>query len=130
VTHPAHACIDQCVATIEFANGTAASWIQGDAAHPPFTSKFFFELFGNNGRSVQLHDRLKKATFYDGAKTWTEEREDEEGFQLENEEFVDALSHGREPRICARDGIAATMMVLAADRAIRTGKVQEVRSPI
>ncbi len=123
-THPGHPCIDQCVASIRFANGHAASWIQGDAGLPPFTSKFFFELFGNGGRSVQLYDRLKKATFSDGERTWTEERDDEEGFFLENLEFVQALLEGRAPELNARDGIQATRMVLAADRAIRTGEVQ------
>lgn len=125
VTHPDHPCIDQCVATIQFHNGAVASWIQGDAAHQPFTSKFFFELFGD-GKSVQLYDRLKKATFFDGSTTWTEERMEEEGFQLENEAFVAALRAGREPELTARDGIQATRIVLAADQAIRTGNVQEL----
>jgi len=125
MTHPGHPCIDQCVASIAFQNGHVASWIQGDAALGPFTSKFFFGLFGN-GRSVQLHDRLKKATFYDGRETWTEERSEEEGFQLENHEFVNALREGREPAISVHDGLQATRIVLAAERAIRTGKVQEL----
>jgi predicted dehydrogenase len=123
LTHPGHPCIDQCVASIQFANGHVAAWIQGDAAQGPFTSKFFFELFGN-GRSVQLYDRLKKATFFDGKETWTEERTEEEGFQLENEAFHQALQEGREPELSALDGIQATRLVLAADRAIRTGEVQ------
>ncbi len=126
LTHPGHPCIDQCVATIQFANGHVASWIQGDAAQGEFTSKFFFELFGNNGRSVQLHDRLKKATFSDGVNTWTEERDEEEGFFLESCEFVSALLENREPVINAYDGIQATRLVLAADLAIRTGEVQSL----
>jgi predicted dehydrogenase len=125
MTHPGHPCIDQCVATIQFNNGAVASWVQGDAAHPPFTSKFFFGLFGD-GKSVQLYDRLKKATFFDGKTTWTEERTEEEGFQLENEAFVTALRAGREPELTARDGIQATRIVLAADQAIRTGQIQEL----
>ncbi|NUN98553.1 MAG: Gfo/Idh/MocA family oxidoreductase [Candidatus Omnitrophica bacterium] len=125
-THPRHACIDQCVASIRFANGHVAAWIQGDAGLPPFTGKFYFELFGNGGRSVQLYDRLKKATFSDGERTWTEERPEEEGFHLENVEFVRALLEDREPELNARDGIQATRMVLAADRAIRTGEVQRL----
>lgn len=62
-------CVDQCMVSIQFENGHVASWIQGDAAPSPFTGKFFFELFGNNGRSVQLYNRLKKATFFDRLKT-------------------------------------------------------------
>jgi predicted dehydrogenase len=123
MTHPQHPCIDQCVASIQFANGHVASWIQGDAALGQFTSKFFFELFGN-GRSVQLYDRLKKATFFDGEKTWVEERPDEEGMLLENKEFVSALKEGRQPVLSSCDGIQATRIVLTADKAIRTGEVQ------
>jgi predicted dehydrogenase len=123
LTHPGHPCIDQCVASIQFANGHVGAWIQGDAAESPFTSKFFFELYGD-GRSVQLYDRLKKATFYDGKETWTEERPEEEGFQRENEAFIAALREGREPDLTAYDGLQATRIVLAADRAIRTGEVQ------
>ncbi len=90
ITHPGHPIADQCVATIVFDGGQVASWIQGDAATSHFTSKFFFEIFGG-GKSVQLYDRLKKATFFDGSKTWVEERNEEEGIQLENVEFVEAL---------------------------------------
>jgi predicted dehydrogenase len=125
-THSGHACIDQCVASIQFDNGRVGSWIQGDAAQGQYTSKFFFELFGPDGRSVQLYDRLKKATFFDGQKTWTEERTDEEGFYLENVEFVAALREGRAPALNAQDGIQATRIVLAADRAIRSGEVQHL----
>lgn len=125
LTHPGHPCIDQCVASILFANGRVASWINGDAAMGQFTSKFFFEMFGD-GKSVQLYDRIKHATFHDGENTWVEERADEEGFQLENEEFVSALREGRQPEITAQDAIQTTRMVLAADRAIRTGEVQEL----
>ena len=125
MTHPGHPCIDQCVASIQFEGGSVAAWIQGDAALGQFSSKFFFELFGE-GRSVQLYDRLKKATFYDGQKTWVEERPEEEGFQLEDREFVSALLEGREPLLSAADGLQATRIVLAADRAIRTGEVQEL----
>lgn len=127
MTHPGHPCIDQCVASIRFASGQVASWIQGDAGAAPFTSKFFFGLFAD-GKSVQLHDRLKQATFHDGQETWTSQRDEEEGFLLENREFVGALLEGRAPEIDAHDGIQATRIVLAADTAIRTGEVQHLGS--
>ena len=126
LTHPGHPCIDQCVCAIEFENGHVGSWIQGDAAKPAFVSKFFFELFGNDGRSVQLYDRLKKACFRDGDRTWIEKRDEEEGFQLENNEFIAALQADREPQPSVHDGIQATRIVLAADNAIRTGEVQKL----
>ena len=125
LTHPGHPCIDQCVCSIAFEGGRVGSWIQGDAALPPLVSKFFFELFGD-GKSVQLYDRLKRACFFDGKRTWSQERPEEEGFQLENEEFIGALRAGRSPSPTAHDGIQATRIVLAADRAIRTGEVQEL----
>jgi predicted dehydrogenase len=125
LTHPGHPCLDQCVASIQFENGHVASWVQGDAGLGDFTGKFFFQLFGD-GKSVQLYDRLKKATFHDGAETWTEERSEEEGFLLENREFVSALLNNREPEIVALDAIQATRMVLAAERAIRSGEVQSL----
>jgi predicted dehydrogenase len=128
MTHPGHACIDQCVASIRFDNGCVASWIQGDAGLGPFTSKFFFELFSGDGKVVQLHDRLKRATFTDNGKTWTEQRDDEEGFQLENQEFIAALREKRPPALDADDGIQATRIVLAADEAIRTSAVQSLHS--
>src|SRR5207249_1293849 len=128
LTHPDHPCLDQCMASIRFANGHVASWIQGDAGLGEFTSKFFFELFGGDGKSVQLFDRLKKATFRDGDKTWTEQRDNEEGFYLENVEFTTALKEGRAPALNVRDGIQATRIVLAAEHAIRTGKVQHLES--
>ncbi len=125
LTHPGHPCIDQCVASIQFDNGSVASWINGDAGMGMFTSKFFFELFGCN-KSVQIYDRLKHATFTEGDRSWVEERPDEEGFQLENEEFISALKEGREPGITAYDGIQATRIVLAADKSIKTGEVQKL----
>ncbi len=125
MTHPGHPCPDQCVASIKFKSNTVASWVQGDAGEGTFTSKFFVQLFGDN-RSVQIYDRFKKATFTEGNTTWTEEREDEGGFLLENREFVAALREGRPPEIGVNDGIQATRMVLAADSAIRTGLVQKL----
>lgn len=125
MTHPGHPRIDQCAASIRFASGAVASWIQGDAAMGRMTGKFFLELFGG-GRSVQLYDRFKAATFYDGKREWTERVDREDGFLLENREFIAALRGRRAPEVDAADGIQATRMVLAADRAIRTGQVQRL----
>ena len=125
ISHPGHPCIDQCAASILFSNGCLASWVQGDAALGHFTSKFFMQVFGD-GRCVQLYDRFKQATFSEGDRSWTETREDEEGFQLENEEFVMALREGRAPELASNDGIQATRIVLGADAAIRSGAVQEL----
>ena len=125
MTHPGHSRIDQCVASIRFSSGSVASWIQGDAAQGYMTSKFFLELFGG-GRSVQLYDRFKIAAFSDGDRQWSEQVDEEEGFLLENREFITALRTGRAPELNVNDGIQATRMVLAADQAIRTGEVQQL----
>jgi len=125
-THPGHPFPDQCMASIRFANGTGANWIQGDAGTAGMTSDFFWEIFAD-GRSVQLGDRLMKATFNDRGKIWTEERTSEEGFQMETEEFVGALLEGRTPCITLHDGIEATRIPLAAIESIRTGTVQQLR---
>ena len=123
MTHPGHQCLDQCVASIQFANGCVGSWIQGDAGRPDFVSKMYFELFGHD-KSVQLHDRLTRATLNDPNNTQHIHREEEEGFQLENEAFIAALNNGRKTEQTVFDGVQATRIVLAADAAIRTGKVQ------
>lgn len=125
MTHPGHPCIDQCVASIRFESGSVASWIQGDAGLAAATSKFYIGLFGD-GRSVQLTDRFKRATFFDGEKTWTETCEEEDGFQIENQVFITALKRGEAPELTAWDGLQATRLVLAADRAIRSGQVQQM----
>lgn len=125
ITHPGHPCIDQCVASIRFANGCVASWIQGDAGSPTMTSKVFIELFGG-GRCVQLHNRLSTAVFNDEKSSHQSECEAEIGVTLEDIEFTKAISENRQPELTVYDGLQATRIVLAAEAAIRTGKVQRL----
>ena len=89
--HPGHPCIDQCVASIQFANGHRR--LDQDAATSPFTTSSSSSSSAMAERAA--YDRFKKATFFDGKKTWVEERPDEEGF-LENREFISAL-RSRQP---------------------------------
>jgi predicted dehydrogenase len=126
-THPDHPFPDQCMSTVRFANGTGAVWVQGDAGPARMTGDFYWELFGDGNKSAQIWDRLKKATYFDNGKTWTEERPDEEGFQLESEAFIGALAEGRAPMTTLHDGIEATRIPLAAIESIRTGKVVHLR---
>ncbi|MBI2191756.1 MAG: Gfo/Idh/MocA family oxidoreductase [Planctomycetes bacterium] len=121
-THPGHSFPDQCMASLRLADGRGALWVQGDAGAASMTSAFFFQLFAS-GRSVQLWDRLTKATFTDRGRVWTEERPEEEGFQLENIEFISALLEGRAPTTDVHDGAMATRIPLAAIESIRTGQV-------
>jgi predicted dehydrogenase len=125
LTHVDNPCIDQCIASLRFRSGAIASWITGDAGMGTFTGKYIFELFGE-GRSVQLYDRLRKATFNDGERAWTQERSQEEGFALENEEFINVLRENREPEVTVEDGLQATRLILAAEQAVRTGAVQRL----
>jgi predicted dehydrogenase len=66
----------------------------------------------------------------DGARfiAWcdVEQRDDQEGFLLENRAFITALRKGRAPELTAADGIQATHIVLAADKAIHSGEVQHL----
>ncbi|HWL54022.1 MAG TPA: Gfo/Idh/MocA family oxidoreductase [Chthoniobacteraceae bacterium] len=128
LTHPGHPCPDQCLATLEFANGCRAAWVQGDAGLGHHTSKLFFGLHAD-GRSVQLSDRLKRATFSDGEQVWTETCEEEEGYFLENVEFISALEECRKPGLTLHDGLQATRVVFSALEAMRSGEVQLLLDP-
>ncbi len=124
-THPGHPFPDQLMASVRFADGRGASWIQGDAGAARMTGDFFWEVFAD-GRSVQLYNRLMHATFNDGGKVWTEQTTEEEGFLNESIDFVTSLLEGRAPATTVHDGTEATRIPLAAIESIRTGEVQRL----
>ncbi len=126
MTHPSHSCIDQCAATIEFASGAVATWMQGDSGVGALTGKMCFQIFGGNDRAVQLYDRATKAAFSSGSKSWSEVFYEKEEFLAENREFVGALAEGRRPELSVYDAVQSMRMVLAAEAAIRTGEVQNL----
>jgi predicted dehydrogenase len=121
--------IDNLAATFRFANGVAASWVQGDCHIAPLTSKFFIELFAEN-RSVTLNDRLCTLTYSEAGHDPQVFKGAESGFVEENRVFVDCLLHDRQPPINHVDGLMATLMVLQAFASLKSGKPEPVASLI
>jgi predicted dehydrogenase len=124
--HPGLNIIDNVAATIQFANGSIATITQGDSGQTPFSSKFFFQMMDGT-KTVQMYDRLKTATFFDGEKATVHNDPDEFGFLEENRDFVRALQNGTPPPITHRDGLRATLLVLKAFEAVRTHQPQEIQ---
>ncbi|MDE2816769.1 MAG: Gfo/Idh/MocA family oxidoreductase, partial [Chloroflexota bacterium] len=131
-THENKTYPDNLVGIIRFASGAAASIIQGDAADTQAVSKFFFEVF-DNGTSVQLYDRLHRATVSGANVTDPGEHHapadaDPEGLQQELAEFVACLNSGEPWRIGADQyaGRRATALAHAFFTSIETGQPQEV----
>ena len=133
-THEDKTYPDNMAGLIRFANGAAASVVQGDAADSTAVSKFFFEVF-NNGTSVQLYDRLHRATVSganvaDPGERHAPDDADPEGLQQELTEFVHGLNTG-EPWAIGADhhaGRRATALAHAFFTAIATGRPQELTS--
>lgn len=131
-THENKTYPDNLAGIIRFANGAAASIIQGDAADTHAVSKFFFEVF-DNGTSVQLYDRLHRATVSGGNVAEPGERHapddaDPEGLQQELAEFVHGLNTG-EPWAIGADhhaGRRATALAHAFFKSIESGQPQSL----
>jgi len=121
--------VDNLCATFRFANGTAASWVQGDCRVPNAVSKFFLQAFEMD-RSITLSDRLTRMVTHSAADGVVETRSTETGFVEENRAFLHALRNGLPAPIDHRDGLMATLMVLQAFASIRSGKPEPVASLI
>jgi len=117
--------IDNLTATFRFANGTAGSWVQGDANCPPLTSKFFMQIFAQ-GESITLSDRLCTLTYHKYGQEPQVFRGAETGFVEENRAFVDSLLNDTPPAIDHVDGLMATLMVLQAFNSIRSGQPEPI----
>jgi predicted dehydrogenase len=125
MTHKDTIVIDNIAATIVFRNQSIASVTQGDSGQTPYVSKFSFQVL-DGVKSVHLHDRLKKGTFFDGEKTTTLSDNEEYGFLEENRDFIRALRENVPPPIDHRDGLRATLLILNAFEAIRTRQPKEI----
>jgi predicted dehydrogenase len=119
--------VDNLCATFKFANGTSASWVQGDCRVPSFVSKFFLQAYEMD-RSITLTDRLTRMVVHSAADGVVETRSTETGFVEENRAFLRALRDGLPAPIDHRDGLLATLMVLQAFASIRSGKPEPVAS--
>lgn len=127
-SHTGTEVIDSLVATIRFANGNFASVAIGDSGTIPYLSKFSFQAVGA-GRSVLLHDRLKRGEYFDGKTSESLVQERELGMEWENREFLAALTENRLPATGWRDGLRATAMIRAAFRAAETRMAQSLNFP-
>jgi predicted dehydrogenase len=124
-THPGSPVIDNMITTIRFANGGLGSLAQGDSGETPYVSKWSFQMVDGT-RTVHLHNRLKSGVFHDGEKIVVENDLEEEGMMEENRIFAEVLRSGSPPPTTWRDGYRATLMVLKAFEAIRTGVPQTI----
>jgi myo-inositol 2-dehydrogenase / D-chiro-inositol 1-dehydrogenase len=116
--------IDNVCATFKFANGTVASWVQGDCRVPTTVSKFYLQGFDKD-LSVTLSDRLTRMVVNTPAGV-TETRSTETGFVEENRAFIHALHNGLPAPIDHRDGLYATLMALQAFASLRSGKPEPI----
>ena len=130
LTHPEIGLVDNAVAAIRFANGSIGAVICGDSGAAGHTSKFFFEVFDGR-RSATLSDRCHRATYagFDEETPTVEDlspeaQGDPEGVRGELIAFAACVLQDRESPAGPRDGTRATMMVLKAFEAIRTGESQ------
>lgn len=121
--------VDTLCASIRFADGTCAAWVQADAGDTPFTSKFFFEMFDGH-RSITLHDRLHRCVLaepgqppqvYTAEEEGPEAAKDPEGMLQEVASFAHSVRNGVPPAVSIRDGFRSIAMVFAAFEALRTG---------
>ena len=134
MTHKNTDIIDNIVATIEFENGAVASMIQGDAGHNTFASKFFFELFGKDGKGVCLYNRCHNAQYWGikelehiTAETYSEETKiDPEGDFLLLKHFCEAVLEGKQTIVGPRAGRIATTLIIKIFDSIRSGETQNI----
>lgn len=118
--------IDNLTAVFRFENNVSASWVQGDCNCPPFTSKFFMQLFAEN-KSITLNDRLTTLTYSEAGKEPVVIKGTESGFMEENIAFYKCLAEDKKPEIDHIDGLYATLMVLQAFESIRSGKPEPIK---
>jgi predicted dehydrogenase len=116
---------DTLVATIQFENGALGSLVQADSGHTPFLSKLSFQLL-DGVRSAHLHNRLKSLTLWDGARIEQFEAPHETGMIGESQAFIRAIREKTPPPTTVRDGVRATLVLLAAIEASRTQTPQMV----
>lgn len=122
--HPGLDIIDTMSATIAYDSGAVASLMIGDVGESPYNGKFSFQAM-DGGRSIHLHHRLTRLTYFDGKNEETVHGE-EDGFWKENEEFLAALREHRQPETNETHGARATKILLAGIESIRTHTPQSL----
>ena len=124
-THKGMDIVDNLVGTLQFANGSIGSFVQGDSGVTPFVSKFSFQLLDGT-KTAHLRNRLKTVTFFDGTDVSIYEDPDEYGFMEEDKDFIRSVQLGQPPPITYRDGMRATLVLLKALESLRSGKPENI----
>jgi predicted dehydrogenase len=119
--------VDNLCAVFRFDSGLAGNWVQGDAACPSLTSKFFMQVFAE-GKSATLDRRLTRLIHQEAGKEPEEFQGTETGFVEENRAFVAALRAGQPAPIDHKDGLMATLMPLQAIASLQSGRPEPVLS--
>ncbi|MDF2716806.1 MAG: oxidoreductase domain protein [Paenibacillus sp.] len=121
--------VDNMVAVFRFDNGAAGNLVQGDCNCPPFTSKFFMQLFAEN-KAITINDRLTTLTYTEAGKGTQVFNGTESGFLEENKAFLRCLQEDTPAPIDHVDGLYATLMVLQAFESLRSGKPEPIKSVV
>ncbi|MGN7455454.1 Gfo/Idh/MocA family protein [Paenibacillus pasadenensis] len=121
--------VDNIAAIFRFDDNVVGNLIQGDCKCPPFTSKFFMQLFAEN-KTVTLSDRLTTLIYSEEGKETILYRGKETGILEENKAFIESLRQNAEPPINHMDGLYATLMMLQAIKSVKSGKPEPIRSLI
>ena len=108
--------------------------IQGDAGQNPFASKFFFELFGKDGKGACLYNRCHDAYYWGieefdhiTAETYSDEtKADPEGDFYLLKHFCHSVLDGKQTEVGPREGRIATTLILKIFDSIRSGEPKSI----
>lgn len=125
--YQANGLADNVAAVYRFDNGVAGNLINGDANCPPFTSKFFMQIFAEN-KSVTLSDRLTTLTYNVAGEEARVYRGTETGMLEENKAMLRCMQEDTEPSINHVDGLYATLMILQTIESLKSGKPEPIRA--
>jgi len=117
--------VDNVAAVFRFENGGTGCLLQGDCNCPPFTSKFFMQVFAEN-KSITLDKRLCHLVYSEGGKEPLTYEGSETGMLEENRAFVDCLRNDTKPSIDHIDGLMATLMTVQACNSARSGRPEPI----
>jgi predicted dehydrogenase len=105
LVHPEIGLVDNAAVAVQFANGSIAAIIAGDAGDTPYASKFFFEVLDGR-RTATLYDRCHRVSFWGCEREALsvddlppEARDDPEGVRGELRAFATCLLEGKDPPV-------------------------------
>ncbi len=109
---------DIVVATISYANGASASFVQHIAPYP-LPAGWRSEIYGTQGAMIVAADQTVTVSDYHRQVTMNPDRDDR--FLSEMREFIGALQERREPSVTGADGRAALATALALYESVESG---------